>query len=136
MEQFFESAGFLYFVSCRARDLKQHTIDTILEKFSPIDNGHFCITKSLDMTQVSRLFEKCAPSEKKVVVEVSTSFSMEGIALTDLIDFGKYYPTKAVCEERKYLRYLDASKLEFRVQNSNDRRLTWQWSDGTVPWMV
>uniref|UniRef100_A0A1I8A2A1 DUF1788 domain-containing protein n=1 Tax=Steinernema glaseri TaxID=37863 RepID=A0A1I8A2A1_9BILA len=136
MEQFFESAGFLYFVSCRASDMKQHTIDTILEKFSPVDNGFLNITMSLNITQVNKLFEKCALSEKKVAVIVSTSFSMKTIALADLIDFGKYYPTKAVREERTYLRYLDASKLEFRVKNLNGRRLKWQWSDGIVPWKV
>uniref|UniRef100_A0A1I7Y484 F-box domain-containing protein n=1 Tax=Steinernema glaseri TaxID=37863 RepID=A0A1I7Y484_9BILA len=55
---FFEFAGTLYYVRYHGPDLEKSMVETLIEKFLPIDGGCFSLGQSLADEQMKRLFEK------------------------------------------------------------------------------
>uniref|UniRef100_A0A1I7YF67 DNA-directed DNA polymerase n=1 Tax=Steinernema glaseri TaxID=37863 RepID=A0A1I7YF67_9BILA len=105
VEEFLESAGPLYYVSCDFIRLKQSTVDTLIDKFVPLDEGCFYMGGPTRLTkaQLERLVLKCEMSNKKIKIEVWPEGARGRFKVTDFFDFEKRY-TKKKIEDRNHFR--------------------------------
>uniref|UniRef100_A0A1I8ALC4 F-box domain-containing protein n=1 Tax=Steinernema glaseri TaxID=37863 RepID=A0A1I8ALC4_9BILA len=112
-DEFFESAGPLYYVHYEGPSLKQSTVDTLIQKFVPIDEGRCNLRQSLSDEQVTKLFEKCAISDKKVSVGVVPEVSTK---ILDLTNLAENYSEKEVREEGKLIYFFNRKDPMFGLQ--------------------
>uniref|UniRef100_A0A1I7YV45 F-box domain-containing protein n=1 Tax=Steinernema glaseri TaxID=37863 RepID=A0A1I7YV45_9BILA len=132
VEEFFENAGPLYNVTIRYTPsaLKQSTVDTLIDKFVPADDGHFQldITTLLTRKQLERLVLKCEMSDKRVMMYVWLEGATSSTNVTDFFEFDKYYSKKGV-EDGKLIARREGAKLELRVfhLSSFGGEFMWRW---------
>uniref|UniRef100_A0A1I7YLI9 F-box domain-containing protein n=1 Tax=Steinernema glaseri TaxID=37863 RepID=A0A1I7YLI9_9BILA len=136
-QEFFETAGPLYFVRYTEPTLKPSTMDTLIDKFIPLDKGSFQVGQRLSEKQLKKLFEKCAMSKKKV--RVSVPFDA-----TVVVDYDKYYSKKEVRDKGKVVVFSNdnEAKLELRMSRSSGYVggpgwwLEWDWCHrGPPAWL-
>uniref|UniRef100_A0A1I7Y952 Fe-S_biosyn domain-containing protein n=1 Tax=Steinernema glaseri TaxID=37863 RepID=A0A1I7Y952_9BILA len=130
VEQFLESTGPLYSmnISCRNCVVKQSTVDSLIEKFLPVDGSRFTVGGNIHLAkeQLERLILKCELSDKKMEIEVSPEGSTDSSKVTDFFDFDKYYPRKAV-QVRKVTATREGAKSEVLVEFLTDAYIRWEW---------
>uniref|UniRef100_A0A1I7YH97 GCV_T domain-containing protein n=1 Tax=Steinernema glaseri TaxID=37863 RepID=A0A1I7YH97_9BILA len=99
-EEFLKSAGPLYYVRCGVLGLKQSTVDTLIDKFVPVDEGCFYMGGATRLTraQLEKLVLKCEFSEKKAALALHLEGVTDSSKVTDFFDFEKYYGKKEVQE--------------------------------------
>uniref|UniRef100_A0A1I8AN47 FBA_2 domain-containing protein n=1 Tax=Steinernema glaseri TaxID=37863 RepID=A0A1I8AN47_9BILA len=136
--EFFETAGLLYFVRYVAPNVEQSIVDTIIEKFVPIDDGSFSINNGLNRAQMNKLFKKCVLSDKKVKVTLTLEFSTNSIALTHFFDYDKYYSEKEVLRQGMEVRCANRgeARLKLQVRLIHVGWIEWLWDDANEPWRV
>uniref|UniRef100_A0A1I7ZST6 NmrA domain-containing protein n=1 Tax=Steinernema glaseri TaxID=37863 RepID=A0A1I7ZST6_9BILA len=132
-EEFFKSAGPLYHIHVFCYSgalLKQSTIDTMIDKFIPVDGGKFSLSGDARLTtkQLERIVLKCEMSDKKVKIVVMPEGATCSSKVTDFFDFDKYYSTKNI-EGGKIRAVREGANLEVRVERSYYGFLEWEWRD-------
>uniref|UniRef100_A0A1I7Y9L0 F-box domain-containing protein n=1 Tax=Steinernema glaseri TaxID=37863 RepID=A0A1I7Y9L0_9BILA len=130
-EEFFKNAGPLYSVNyLQGPTSKPNTLDAIIDKFVPIDNGYFKVRQRFSKKQLTRLFEKCAISGKKVQIWVLPDDPTNSSDSVDFVDYDKYYSEKEVLEGGKTLLFSNGEEpnLKVRVERVNAGWLQWKWS--------
>uniref|UniRef100_A0A1I7Z0F9 F-box domain-containing protein n=1 Tax=Steinernema glaseri TaxID=37863 RepID=A0A1I7Z0F9_9BILA len=136
VDEFFEAADPLYYFRYEGPALKESTLDALIDKFVPIDDGRFVLYQSLSLAQIRRLVKECAPYEKKVWLMVIPDFSTSSIALTDLFDFDKYYSDKEVLREGMEVQCTNRgeARLKLQVRWLRAGWIEWLWDDANEPW--
>uniref|UniRef100_A0A1I7Y495 F-box domain-containing protein n=1 Tax=Steinernema glaseri TaxID=37863 RepID=A0A1I7Y495_9BILA len=127
---FFESEGFLYFFRYHGPTLQQSAVDALIEKFVPIDYGRFNLHHSISDEQVTKLFEKCVISNKKVTV--SAAVSGKSLDFMDLA--AKHYSKKKIGEEGKVLAFFNGAEATLGlVVHLHEEWIQFQWVNAN--WM-
>uniref|UniRef100_A0A1I8AUP0 FBA_2 domain-containing protein n=1 Tax=Steinernema glaseri TaxID=37863 RepID=A0A1I8AUP0_9BILA len=133
-EEFFANAGPLYSVTyLQGPILKKRTLDVLIEKFVPIGNGYFQVCQKFSKKQLTRLFEKCAMSGKKVESWVLPDDPTASSDSVDFVDYDKYYSEKEVLEGGKTLLFFNREQpnLKVRVNRGYGGLLRWEWFDAS-----
>uniref|UniRef100_A0A1I7ZMD4 Sensory transduction histidine kinase n=1 Tax=Steinernema glaseri TaxID=37863 RepID=A0A1I7ZMD4_9BILA len=126
-DQFFETAGPLYGIRYTGPILKQSTFDAIVEKFVPIDDGHFNVKQSISDEQVRKLLEKCAMANKTVDIWVLLEDSKQILDSMYQSDYLNYY-YEIIEQARARLGDKEKDKLEF-VMFQCEEWIGWRWSE-------
>uniref|UniRef100_A0A1I8AMJ7 FTH domain-containing protein n=1 Tax=Steinernema glaseri TaxID=37863 RepID=A0A1I8AMJ7_9BILA len=137
-DEFFEAAGPLYYFRYEGPVLKESTVDALIDKFIPIDEGRFLMYQSVSKAQIKRLVEKCVFYEKKVWLMVIPDFSTSTIKLTDLFDFDEYYSETEVLEQGMEVRCTNQGeeRLKLQVRWLHAGWIEWEWRDASLNWRV
>uniref|UniRef100_A0A1I7YPD0 F-box domain-containing protein n=1 Tax=Steinernema glaseri TaxID=37863 RepID=A0A1I7YPD0_9BILA len=129
-EHFIKNAGPLYRVSIsdmEERPLPESALDTLIDKFIPINRGTFYLEQSLNKEQINRLFDKCATANKEVVVNIGFgSLNLEG-----LVDYDKYYWEKVLLAGGGAAMSVDEDRrgLGLLLRHPSKDRIRWTWTD-------
>uniref|UniRef100_A0A1I8AU59 Thioredoxin_14 domain-containing protein n=1 Tax=Steinernema glaseri TaxID=37863 RepID=A0A1I8AU59_9BILA len=127
--KFFETADPLYCVSYLGPALKQSTLDAIVEKFVPIDNGFFHVRQSISDEQMKKLFEKCVLSNKTVTIWAIPNDFTKIFDSRGPIDYSKYFSVKLILREGKLVRFGNKEKDKLELQVRLYELVEWSWSE-------
>uniref|UniRef100_A0A1I7YW67 Quinolinate synthase n=1 Tax=Steinernema glaseri TaxID=37863 RepID=A0A1I7YW67_9BILA len=130
-EEFFENTGPLYNVMIwhTCSPFKQSTVDALIDKFVPVDEGSFYLNgpTRLTRTQLERLVLKCELSNKKLEIQVYPEGATETSKVTNFFDFDKHYSRKIV-QEGEVTARREGAQLEVRVGRCRHLdTFNWNW---------
>uniref|UniRef100_A0A1I7YD42 Beta-galactosidase n=1 Tax=Steinernema glaseri TaxID=37863 RepID=A0A1I7YD42_9BILA len=125
--ELFRNAGPLYKVSCGSLNLDERTLDAMIDKFVPVDDGSFTLKTPLSKKQLETLVVKCEMSDTKGMIRVRPEGSPSTSEITDVFDFDRYYSWVEV-EGGVLTAVREGAAHKLRVKHSMFGEVDWMWT--------